>query len=325
MPVKKSLLFKSTIILIIMATFLAGYFFRDQVSLYTRQLLAYYYVYKADQEYKKERFDNAIEGYSYALQLYPGHSKAQYNLGNIQAALEDYYSAMDSYEKTLNIQPNYINARINLGLILSEQLHDIDRAINEYTNAANSEPMLFKIPFIFDNSKKIKASRAVAYYNLGLAYRAKALLYSYDPLNERAYLFSAADSYRKSLEIQPDNYDARYNLALTLHLLKNYSEALQEYCKAIKLSPTNYDAHYNMALLLKQTGRYQDALTELEKAGLVLGIEGNAEKTLYIYQILSDVRQKAATKNKKQTDNSKKPEACGMESCEICTSFVIQE
>ena len=298
--------------------------FHNQASIYFKQVVAFYYVFKGDQDYQKRQYQNAINNYNYALQLYPEHSKAQYNLGNIYTTFEDFYSAIGCYEKTLNIQPNYINARINLGILLSEQIHDIDRAINEYINAVNSNPGKIKIPFLYDNSKYLKVSKAIAYYNLGLAYRAKSLLYGYDSISSRGFLMNAADNYKKSLEIEPNNYDARYNLALTLHILGNYSEALQEYCKAIKIAPLNYDVHYNLALLLKQMGRYQDSLQELEQASLILSAKGEIDKTQYVYQILGDVRLKANIKREKKnrdkdkTDNQEVPFDEIIKSCDIC-------
>lgn len=310
-----SLIFKSIIIFLFVIAITASFMYRDKVFLHIKYSMAYYYVFKGDKNYRKGLFQNAINDYNYALQLYPNHTKAQYNLGNIYAVFEDFYNAINCYEKALSTEPDYINARINLGIVLQEELHDIDRAINEYINAINAKPFLIKIPFIFDNSKSYKLSKAIAYYNLGLAYKSKALLYSYDPISERSYLMDAADNYKKSLKIESNNYSARYNLALTLHLLKNYSEAQQEYCKAIKIAPLNYDAHYNLAILLKETGRYKDSVKELERAGLILGIEGNIEKTEYIYQILDTTRQKAIIQPEKE---SAKALACDMQSCEIC-------
>ncbi|EKE02954.1 MAG: TPR Domain containing protein [uncultured bacterium] len=319
---KKSVIFLIPMLIIASVAIL----FHNHVSSYFRQTVAFYYVFKGDQYYQESNYQKAINNYNYALQLYPEHTKAQYNLGNIYTAFEDFYSAVDCYEKALNIKPNYVNARINLGIILSEELHDIDRAINEYINAIDSKPKRIIIPFLFDNSKYLKSSKAIAYYNLGLAYRAKSLLYSYDNLAARTYLISAADSYRKSLKIEPNNYDARYNLALTLHVLGNYSESLQEYCKAIQIEPINYDVHYNLALLLKQMGRYQDALSELEKASLIISVKGDIEQTQYMYQILSDVRLRASVKDTRQNNpvNKKKDKSeTGtfeetMQSCDIC-------
>jgi len=261
---------------------------------------AFYYVWQADQAYKEGLFQEAIRKYNHAVNLYPEHYKAHYNLGNIYVVYEDYNSAVSSYEKALMANPDYLNARINLGIVLTQQILDIDRGINEYKKAINSKPFVINVPFIFNNKHHIWHSKAIAYYNLGLAYKSKSLLYKPDSMFVKECLKQAAQYYRNSIKIEPNNYETHYNLALTMQLLGVYSESLEEYCKAISLEPLNYESHYNLAILLRQRFLYQESLKELEKAGLLIDSRGDYFKTAYIYQMLNDINQRAIAKRSVQ-------------------------
>jgi len=273
--------------------------------------VSFYYIWQGDVNYRQSHLQEAIDNYNIALKLYPEHVKGQYNLGNIYVAYEDYNSAVTCYEKALSVDPNYINARINLGIILSEQLTQADRAIIEYLKAVNSDGFAIKIPFIYDSDSSKKSDKAAAYYNLGLAYKAKSLLIG-NKDSARQYLLKAAESYRESLKLNQNIYRTHFNLALTLQLLGNFTEAKEEYCKAINLEPLRYEAHYNLAVLLKQESKYTESIKELEKAGLILDTNGDADKTQYIYQILNEVSQRAIAKketpNKAVTGNNDKPQ-----------------
>ncbi|MDD3012189.1 MAG: tetratricopeptide repeat protein [Candidatus Gastranaerophilales bacterium] len=257
---------------------------------------AFYYVWQADEEYKKGHFQEAIGKYNYAIKLFPEHYKANYNLGNIYVTYEDYNNAVSCYEKALIANPYYLNARINLGIVLSQQILDIDRAIVEYNKAINTNPFILNLPFVFNNKPSITHSKAIAYYNLGIAYKNKSLLYKSDSMEARDYLKQAAECYRNSIKIEPDSYESHYNLALTMQLLGVYLESLEEYCKSINLEPLDYKAHYNLAILLRQKFLYRESIKELEKAGLLLDVKGDYFKTAYIYQILNEVSQRVIAK-----------------------------
>jgi len=267
--------------------------FREKIVEQFHHVVAYYYVYQGDKEYKKSHLQKAINNYIKALDLYPGHVKARYNLGNIYVAYEDYNSAVLCYEESLKYNPDFVNARLNLGIVLSEEILDFDRAIDQYIHVVSSTPFIIDIPFIYSNKERIHINKAVAYYDMGLAYRSKSLIYWDNKGAARMYLLKAVDSYKKSLKYDSACYDTHYNLALGQHLLGNYTDATYEYCKAINIEPLNYDAHYNFALLLKDRNQYSESAKELEKAGLILDAKGDSYTTRYIYDVLSEVNQKA--------------------------------
>ena len=289
-------IFKNTTVrlisLLLLALFILSVFL--YYDAYVRQVkkgVSFYWVYKGDKYYKKHRTQRAIECYKKALEYYPEHYRARYNLANIYVVYEDYYSALEQYEKALVYKPTFTVARIDYALVLSEATFNHDKAIEQYKIAIENKPKWVYIPFFINNKKTHKYNMGVAYYNMGLAWRAKSLLVGEKRFSARQYLKNAVEAYENALKTLK-NYEIYYNLGLANHLLRNTKEAGLNYCKAIDIAPLNYEAHYNLAILLRDMKLYPDSMEEFKKAGLILDIDGDSIKTRYIYDVLSDVTQK---------------------------------
>ena len=91
-----------------------------------------YYIYKGDQAYSQDNMAKTLDYYKKGLQLYPGHYEAWFNLGNIYAVYEDYYSAVDAYKNAIAYNPKFVMARMNLGIVYSEDLGFFDEAIEQF-------------------------------------------------------------------------------------------------------------------------------------------------------------------------------------------------
>lgn len=252
---------------------------------------AVYYVYKGDKELRKVKLQKAINNYNRAVNLYPEHYGAWYNLGNIYVVYEDYYSAVDAYEQAFEHNPKMMTARMNYGIVSAEKLGDFDGAINQYDEILKTKRHLLSIPFVYSNRKSYKMNKGLAYYNKGVAYKQKSIYLDYDYEYRRQFLLKALDAYKEACKILKKDYDARYNLALTQHLLGNYREAGLTYCKAIELAPMNYEAHYNLAVLLRHLKYYKESLEELKKASTLISTSntGISSRQRYIFDVMNDV------------------------------------
>lgn len=256
-------------------------------------------VYKGDRAFRKNKFAYSIEYYNRGLALFPKHYTAWYNLGNMYVVYEDYNSAVEAYKEAIKHNPKYVVARMNLGIILAEKLGNFDEAIEQYEKILTTRYHIWAVPIIFNNKRSSRINRGLAYYNMGRAYRQKALYLTDAERNlTMPLLLKSAEAYEKACKILKKNSDARYNLALDYHLLGNYRDAGKNYCKAIELAPMNYEAHYNLALLLRRMKRYGDSLDELEKAALLVSNAGNESNAIYILGILSDVSRSYMDYNK---------------------------
>lgn len=274
--------------------FIASFFlYPDFYERQWHKAQGYYYVYQGDRAYKKGQIQETINNYTRALNLYPNHVRARFNLANLYVAYEDYYSAIENYKKALELKPDFMRARIDYAIVLSEATFNYDKAISEYDIAIQNHPKWMYIPFILDNKKSYSYNKGVAYYNKGLAWRGKSLIYGQDKFLSAKYLENAIEAYENALETLKD-YDVYYNLGIANQLLKRNYEAGKNYCIAIELEPLNYEAHYNLAILLNSMREYRDSVEEFKKAGLILGIKGEGNKTRYIFDVLHSINQRLA-------------------------------
>lgn len=256
-----------------------------------------YFVYKGDKAYQSGKLQNAIDYYNMALELYPEHFEARCNLGNIYVAYEDYYAAEDCYRKSINYNPRYTMARMNLGIVYAEKTGNFDAAIDQYQHIINTERRIWEIPLIFSNKISSKVNKGLAYYNMGVAYREKAIYETGNNEDKRVeYLQMAVESYNKASEILKSDYDTFYNLGIAYHLLGNFQQAGNSYCKAIHIEPMNYEAHYNLAVLLRHLKLYKQAIGELEKANILVS-NSNRNTSTYVFDVLNDVSHTMATTN----------------------------
>lgn len=262
-------------------------------AIFNRQIdkiRAMYYVHKGDAAYRKLKLNKAINFYNRAVNLYPEHYGAWYNLGNIYVVYEDYYSAVDAYEKAFEHNPKMIVSRMNYGIVSADKLGDFDGAINQYDEIIKTKRHILSIPFVYSNRKSYKLNKGLAYYNKGVAYKQKSIYIADEYELRRDYLLKALEAYKEACKILKNDYDARYNLGLTYHLLGDYKEAGLTYCKAIELAPMNYEAHYNLAVLLRRLHYYKESLDELQKATtLITNSGGVSERQRYIFDVMNDV------------------------------------
>ena len=295
-------LFSFLLILIIVA--LCYYFRKDWFIEQYHHAKGVYYIYKGDRAYSVDNMGKTLDYYIRGLQLYPKHFEAWFNLGNIYAVHEDYYSAVDAYRHAIEANPKYVMARMNLGIVYSEDLGFFDDAIEQFDTVTQLRILKLWIPFVYSNVKSVKTNRGLAYFNKGVAYRQKAL---YLPHEKQylvyKYLGKAIEAYTDALKILKKNYDLYYNRAVAHHLRGEYKDAGLDYCKAIQLEPMKFEGHYNLAVLLRRLNRNRDSISELEKAALLISESPSSTsvQTAYIFNLLNEVTRRLITSDEYYT------------------------
>ena len=259
-------------------------------------------VFQGDEAFRHMDMVKAIKHYKKGLELYPKHYSAWYNLGNIYVAYEDYYSALHAYSQAFKYNPKMMTARMNYGIVAASKLGDFDIAIDQFDKITKTKRKIISIPTIFSNKYSTKENKAIAYYNMGLAYRMKSLYSSDNWEKQRKYLAKAIQSYEKSIKISPKRHDTWFNLGFAYHISDNYLEAGRCYCQAIKLHPYSYEAHFNLAVLLRRMRHYKESYDEIEKASiLVTSLDDKPAARQYVSIVMNDI-----TRNLYQTDQYKK-------------------
>src|SRR6266567_411174 len=69
-----------------------------------------------------------------------------------------------------------------------------------------------------------------------------------------------------ALKIQPDNFDAHYNLANALASKGKFLEAIEHYRAAIRLHPDDANAEANLGSALAETGKLSEAKLHFQRA-----------------------------------------------------------
>jgi len=277
------------IILFLVCIFVSFFFYRNIIIVF-RSGISQIFAVKGNYEYKHSNYEKAANTYNYALRLHPDNSRALFKLADLYAQTGHYQQAEDYYIQALAVNPDYLQARIKYALLLSDKLNNIDMAVREYETAAERQNRSCKIPVlkVFCINKKL----AVVYNNLGLLYSKKAVVVGLDSTEGRDFLEKSVKSFQKSLEINPNNYEIRYNTALAYQMKGEPEKAAAEYCKAIKQAPLKPEIHYNLGLVLMELKKYKDAKQELEKANFILQTANNGSTAEYVQQALNEAIEK---------------------------------
>jgi tetratricopeptide (TPR) repeat protein len=75
----------------------------------------------------------------------------------------------------------------------------------------------------------------------------------------------ALETWRKALSLDPDNASIHNNLAVSLYLHGNTTEAFDQVREALRINPSLTGGHYNLGRFLSMQGQPDKALTELER------------------------------------------------------------
>lgn len=285
-------------LLLILVLCAVGYFYQDWFKEQYRHAKGTYYIYKGDKAYAADNMGKTLDYYLAGLKLYPQHYEAWFNLGNIYAVHEDYYSAVDAYEHAIEANKNFVMARMNLGIVYSEDLGFFDEAIEQFDIVPTIKLFKLWIPFVYSNIKSVETNRGLAFFNKGVAFRQKAL---YLPLEKQylayEYLGHAIEAYTKATKYIKNSYDVYYNRAVAHHLRGEYREAGLDYCKAINIEPMNFEGHYNLAVLLRSLNRDRESIAELEKAAILISENPTSStvQTTYIFNLLNEVTRRLIT------------------------------
>ena len=89
-------------------------------------------------------------------------------------------------------------------------------------------------------------------------------------------------TYRKALELKPDNVKALNNLGLALAGQGKLDEAVDGYRRAVELKPDHANAHNNLGLALMNQGKLDEAVTAYRKALELEPDHANAHNNLLL-------------------------------------------
>jgi tetratricopeptide (TPR) repeat protein len=107
---------------------------------------------------------------------------------------------------------------------------------------------------LFAHAVTVTKDNAIAHINLGVA------------LEQEDRQPEALAEYRKAIDIEPNRFQARNNVANLLASMGLRDEAYRQYQEALRLNPGAAVTHINLATLLSEMGRFNDAMNEYKTA-----------------------------------------------------------
>ena len=256
--------------------------FREAATLATENARWLYYLGHLRRE--AGDLSEAAALFNAVLRLRPEDGAALVWLGEIRLAQDRPVSARPFFEQALALRPDSLSARYGLGRA-ALQAEDYQRAVDVLEEILARDP-----------------AAAAAHYPLGMAYRAlgdearaaahlrrrqSTALRPADPLmaevdalieSARAYeargnealdreeWATAADLFRRGLELDPEHPALRHRLGTALYVMGDAEGALAEFERVMRESPNFPAVHYSVGVLLQGEGRHREAIDRFETA-----------------------------------------------------------
>lgn len=268
-----------------------------------------------------EKAVSFLEGY---IEKHPFSKAAWFNLGTAYSNLELYEKAIDAYDYCIAIDESFASAYFNKANCYAN-LNNYPAAVETYLETSfheNPEPLTFY--YIAECYEKMeKYESAIQYYTKSIDLDpdfADAWLgtgVAYDALNnpkvaltyiEQAiklaptvadYWFLKGDiqlkmaqieegilSYRKVIELEPDDPEIWLELSMVYAEQKNFARALETLQEGSKYHNQNPDFLYASSIYLLKSGKTRHACEVFEKA-LTLNYDGH----LKIFKAFPDLRE----------------------------------
>ena len=179
------------------------------------------------------QINNALEDINKAIQLNPKKSELYITLSDIYLAMTKVENCNDALNKALALDPQSTEALVKLA--------ELNLYLKQYE----------EVHKFADKAIEIDNLKAKAYFVKGLSYK------------ESGDTTSAVKYYMKTVEVNPEYYDAYMQLGLLFSLRKS-KNALDFFNSAINLKPKSIEAHYALGMYYQESDKYDAALKSYE-------------------------------------------------------------
>jgi tetratricopeptide (TPR) repeat protein len=232
---------------------------------------AYCYSNRAEIYSEQEKFIEALNDYSKAIELDPDNAE-RYNKRAqfFQNYMQDFNNAFLDFSKAIELDPKSTTFWYNRGTLSFSDMNDDKKAIEDFNQVLNIDPSdidaINVIGLIY--LEQGKTDLAIAQYEKGIelkesspesaayCYSNRAGIYA-----EQGKLEKALADYSSAIKIDPKNPIRFGNRALFFqNYLEDYESALTDFSKAIELNPNLIDFWYGRGYL------YQNYILDNTKA-----------------------------------------------------------
>jgi len=243
-------------------------------------------------------YDKAIEEYKKAIKIKPQKYIYFSNVGDAYRKMKNWDKSIEWYEKAFEISPNDEILNNSLGIVYySKGLNE--EAMKYYQKAIEKNPL----PVYFVNAadaciKLGKLDDAMGYYenaltidpeyseaNTGYAISILTKCRS-DNTCDANTINKAISHFKKSIDINPNDYLAHGGLGLAYSQQNNWEDAIESFNKAIELNPKDDSIYNALGNAYFKKEQYEEAIKCYEKA-----LEINPKSYIYLSNIGDAYRQ----------------------------------
>jgi len=201
----------------------------------------------------------AVEHLSRAIEADAQFVLAQYALGSVHQTMGNRWKASAQFRASSQLDPTFPDAYKALGdLFLNAPRRLFDQAEEAYAKAIDLRPFYSEAYVGLGDAKAAKGDvdGAIAAYQKALVhnplsgkvYASLGKIY----YSEKSLYYESVQAYKKAVDLEPVNTDARMGLAEVYEDKGLYPEAIGEYRKVVELDPKNTGALYNLALVYEK-------------------------------------------------------------------------
>jgi tetratricopeptide (TPR) repeat protein/TolB-like protein len=219
----------------------------------------------------QEANEAAVEHLSRAIEADAQFVLAQYALGSVHQALGNRWKAAAQFRASTQLDSTFPEPYKSLGdLFLTAPRRLFDQAEEAYAKAIDLRPFYAEAHVGLGDAKAAKGD-----VNGAISAYQKALVHN--PLSaqvhaslgkiyyaEKGLYYESVQAYKKAVDLDPLNTEARMGLAEVYEDKGLYPEAIAEYKKVVELDPKNTGALYNLALVFERTDP-REAITLWER------------------------------------------------------------
>lgn len=196
--------------------------------------------------------DWAIRSYESWVKIEPNSPFAHQELGKALQITGDLYGALASYKNAIRLKPDFLKGHVSLASVYLAQKNLVQAMeVANQVEAENPQQAVgYRLKGLVYQAEG-KHGKAVQIFSKAYAIEKSALIAS---ALSRSYLAiqqqeSAVKILRDWLDLEPEDYRVRRQLALLLHQQKQYGEAMAEYETLLNTNQTDISVLNNLAWL----------------------------------------------------------------------------
>jgi|GEM_PF-2059260 len=229
---------------------------------------------ETQQAIRRGHWDKAVALYEQAWKAHPQVVDIGIKLAWLYQKNKQYKEAEGQYRHILLRFPTNLTARMGLIRLLKTQPERINEAVDQA-----------KIALLRNKDNTMLLNE------IGDIYNDRAQMPEESRESVREWLArQAVYYYQHSLEKNPKQFAPTFHLGVAYHGMKNWEAAANAYCEALLINPDHYQARYNLGMALSMLNFPDAGFRQLDRASAILAEEGRMDMAMTVAMNVQTVK-----------------------------------